>query len=337
MDALTAKHTSPRMLSAFVDWIRPDAQVIKNIEEQADQIRQKLKARAEAEGLVVQSMPWSGSYKKKTNIRRLRRDGQTLIEGHDVDLPFILRPTTKDGKEVKAPLEMFARYAALEYPSNPLTRNRSSVHVEFKNTKIGYDLVPLLAVPGDDLTQILIRTDNERRKTSIQRHIEFVTTRSGTSNAKGVQFNDCVRLVKWLRDMRQFQNSSSKRIPTFLLELLCGYAYDQCSVQKTFPDTLRSWFGFMGQMVRKRQRVSFGTPVSGPSSVRYEWDVLDSAMPENNVVAKWKKDQIDELASWFEKLHKAMNEIVGADIAGNEALVKEKLIALFGDSMKAMR
>jgi Second Messenger Oligonucleotide or Dinucleotide Synthetase domain len=337
MVALTANHTSPRLLSAFVEWIRPDAQATQNIEVQAELIRKALKVRAEAEGLVVQSTPWSGSFKKKTGIRRLRRDGQTIVEGHDVDLPFILRPTTKDGKEVKTPLEMFARYAELEYPSNPRTRKRSSIHVEFKNTKIGYDLVPLLATPGNDLCQTLIRSDGERRKTSIQKHIEFVTTRSGSSNAKGVQFNDCVRLVKWLRDLRQFEKPTARRISTFLLEILCGYAYDQCSVQKTFPGTLASWFGFIGQVIRKRQRVSFGTPNTSPSSGRTEWQVFEPAFSEINIVGLWKKDQIDELAAWFEKLHQAMNEIIGADIAKNETLVKQKLVQLFGESMKAMR
>jgi Second Messenger Oligonucleotide or Dinucleotide Synthetase domain len=336
MVALGSKHTSPRMLTAFVESIRPDKQTNERIEEQAEQIRKKIKVRAEAEGLVVQSMPWSGSFKKKTGIRRLRQDGQTIVEGHDVDLPFLLRLTTKDGKEVKTPLDMFARFAELEYPSNPRTRKRSSIYLEFRNTKLGYDLVPLFAVPGDDLTQILVRSDGERRKTSIQRHIEFVTTRSGTSNAKGVQFNDCVRLVKWLRDLRQFKNKTAKEIPTFLLELLCGHAYDHCSVHKTFPETLASWFAHIGVVIRKRQRVSFGGDKPA-SSVRYEWEVLDPAFPENNVVAKWKKDQIDELATFFEKLHQSMNEVIGADIAGNEAVVREKLVGLLGDAMKPMR
>lgn len=337
MIVLDSKHTSPRLLSAFVKWICPDAQATENIEKQADEIRQRIKVRAEADGLVIQSMPWSGSHKKKTGIRRLRRDGQTLIEGHDVDLPFILRPTTKDGKEVKTPLEMFARYAELEYPSNPRTRKRSSVHVEFRKPNLGYDLVPLLATPGNDLCQTLIRSDGERRKTSIQKHIEFVTTRSGTSNAKGVQFNDCVRLIKWLRDLRQFEKPSARKISTFLLEILCGYAYDKCSVQKTFPGTLALWFGFIGQVIRKRERVSFAAQTTSPISGRTEWQVFEPAFSEINIVGSWKKDQVDELAAWFEKLQKAMNEIIGADIAGNEALVKEKLIALFGDSMKAMR
>lgn len=337
MVALNSKHASPRLVTAFVEWIRPDNQTVKNIEEQADQIRKKINARAAADGLVVQSTPWSGSFKKKTGIRRVRKDGQTIVEGHDVDLPFILRPTTRDGKEVTTPLDKFAHYVKLEFPSNPVTRKKSSIYVEFKSTKLGYDLVPLLAVPGDDLSQVVIRSDGERRKTSIQKHIDFVTTRSGTSNGKGVQFNDCVRLVKWLRDVRQFEKPTAREIPTFLLELLCGYAYDQCSVQKTFPETLASWFAHIGTVVRKRQRVSFGASSWGPSSVRAEWEVFDSAIAENNVVAKWKKDQIDELATWFEKLHQGMNEIIGLDIAGNDVLVKQKLVALFGDSMKQMR
>jgi len=336
MIALTSNHTSPRLLDAFANWIRPDEQTVKNIEKQADDIRKAMKARLEAEGIVVQSTPWSGSHKKKTNIRRFRRDGQTVVEGHDVDLPFILRPTMRDGKEVKTPLDKFFQIVKLEFPSNPPVRKKSSIYVEFKSTKLGYDLVPLLAVRGDDLTQILIRSDGELRKTSIQRHIDFVTKRSGTSNAKGVQFNDCVRLVKWLRDLRQFEKPTAREIPTFLLELLCGYAYDHCSVQKTFPGTLWQWFGFIGTVIRKRQRVSFGDGKPA-SSVRYEWEVLDSAIAENNVVAKWKKDQIDELAAWFDKLHQAMNEIIGADIAKNETLVKQKLVLLFGEPMKAMR
>jgi len=325
------------MLSKFVDWIRPEAQTVERIEKQAEEIRVAIKDRATADGLLVQTMPWSGSFKKKTGVRRFRRDGQTVVEGHDVDLPFIVSPKMRDGKDVKTLLDHFARYAEQAYPNNPRTRNRSSVHVEFKNTKLGYDLVPLLAVPGDNTTQILLRSDGERRKTSVQKHIEFITKRSGTSNALGVQFNDCIRLVKWLRDMRQSEKPTARRMPTFLLELLCAHAYDHCKVEKTFPETLAKWIGHIGKVVRNRQRVSFTDFVTQPPPSSGAWGVFDPAFSDSNVVVKWKADQIDELATWFEKLHKTMNEVIGADIAGNETMVREKLVALFGEPMKPMK
>jgi hypothetical protein len=325
------------MLATFVESIRPENATVAHIEKQAPQIHAAMKERATADGLLIQSTPWSGSFKKKTGIRRYRRDGQTVVEGHDVDLPFIVSPKTRDGKEVKTLLDQFARYAEQAYPNNPRTRNRSSVHVEFKNTKLGYDLVPLLAVPGDNTTQILLRSDGERRKTSVQKHIEFITKRNGTSNAQGVPFNDCIRLVKWLRDLRQSERPTARRVPTFLLELLCAHAYDACKVEKTFPETLAKWFDFMGKTAKNRQRVSFTDFVTQSPPSSGVWGVFDPAFSDSNVVGKWKVDQIDELATWFEKLQKATNEVIGADIAGSETMVRDKLVALFGEPMKSMK
>lgn len=337
MGPINTKSTSHVMLAKFVEWIRPEDATVKRIEKQAEEIRGAIKERATVDGLLIQASPWSGSFKKKTGVRRFRRDGQTVVEGHDIDLPFIVSPKTRDGKEVKTLLDQFARYAEQAYPNNPRSRSRSSIHVEFKNTKLGYDLVPLLAVPGDNTAQVLVRSDGERRKTSVQKHIEFITKRNGTSNAQGVQFNDCVRLVKWLRDIRQSKNPSARRVSTFLLELLCAHAYDHCKVAKSFPETLTQWLGHIGKVVRNRQRVSFTdfVPQSPPSSGM--WGVFDPAFSDSNVVAKWKIDQIEELATWFEKLQKTMNEVIGADIAGSETMVREKLVMLFGEPMKAMK
>ena len=61
-------------------------------------------------------------------------------------------------------------------------RTQSSVWLEFAESKINYDLVPMLAVQGTDEEQILLRAGGERRRTSIQKHIEFVKTRTRKSN-----------------------------------------------------------------------------------------------------------------------------------------------------------
>src|SRR5262245_16333746 len=96
---LSTKSTSHRYLIRFVDWIKPDAETEESIRSQADDIRERIKARAIANGLTVRSTPWSGSFAKKTGLRRHMR-GNHEVEGQDVDLPFVVSPQTKEGENI---------------------------------------------------------------------------------------------------------------------------------------------------------------------------------------------------------------------------------------------
>jgi hypothetical protein len=65
---ITNRGRSHRRLAGFVDWIKPDPKMRESIREQADSIRQAIKNRARADGLVVVATPNGGSFAKRTGI-----------------------------------------------------------------------------------------------------------------------------------------------------------------------------------------------------------------------------------------------------------------------------
>jgi len=185
------------------------------------------------------------------------------------------------------------------------TRPRAPIWLDFKSTKLSYDLVPMLAVQGDDEAQVLLRATGERRRTSVQKHIEFIRTRTAKSNelAGRVKFNEGVRLVKWWREMRQSQSQVLEEVPSILINLLCAKAFDEHGVDETYTETLSRWFGRIAHLVRQRKRVDFSDftcPTSHPGSGF--WTVLDPVSPESNIVpSSWSNLQLEELAGWFEE------------------------------------
>jgi hypothetical protein len=239
MSKLSPRSASHGSLSRFVDWIRPEDATELTIREQADEIRRRISAKAADDGLTVRSMPWSGSFAKRTGLRRHMR-GEAEVEGQDVDMPFVLSPTDANGADIDSLLDRFERYAKESYPSTSRNPTKSSVCLDFKSTKLSYDLVPMLAVEGDGEAQVLIRSDGERRRTSVQKHIEFIRSRTRESNEqKGrVKFNEGVRLVKWWREVRQSQSHALTDVPTILIDLLCAKAFDEHGVDETYTETL---------------------------------------------------------------------------------------------------
>ncbi|MDI1480547.1 CBASS oligonucleotide cyclase [Polyangium sp. y55x31] len=337
MGKLSTKSASHRALTHFVDWIKPEEATEETIRTQADDIRKRIKAKAVEDGLVVRSTPWSGSFAKKTGLRRHMR-GNHEVEGQDVDLPFVVSPQTKEGEDIHTLLDKFERYAKAIYPNTRRSTTKSSICLDFKSNNLSYDIVPMLAVVGDDEAQVLLRGDGERRLTSVQKHIVFVKTRTAKSDLLDgrVKFNEGVRLVKWWRELRQSQSDVLDDVPTMLIDLLCAKAFDEHSVDETYTETLSRWFGRIAHIVRQRKRVDFGdfkNPASTPSSGL--WTVLDSVNPENNVVpTSWTNIKLQELARWFEEARDGMTRVIAADIAGDEAAVREELVALFGNAIK---
>jgi hypothetical protein len=336
MPKLSTKSASHGWLLNFVDWIKPEAETDEKIRKQAEEIRTRIKAKATADGLVVRSMPWSGSFAKKTGLRR-HLHGNHAIEGQDVDLPFVVSPQTKEGEDIKTLLDRFERYAKESYPNTRRDPTKSSICLDFKSTKLSYDLVPMLAVNDDDNAQVLLRGDGERRNTSVQKHIEFIKTRTAKSNevAGRVKFNEGVRLVKWWREMRQSQSAVLEEVPTMVIDLLCAKAFDEHGVDETYTETLSRWFGRIANLARQRKRMDFNdfaSPSRSPGGGL--WAVLDPVNPGNNVVpASWKNLQLDELAGWFEEARDGMARVIAADTAGDEGKAREELVALFGTAV----
>jgi hypothetical protein len=337
MSKLSTKSASHKWLSNFVEWIKPAAETDEKIRKQAEDIRSRINGKATADGLVVRSMPWSGSFAKKTGLRR-HMHGNHDVEGQDVDLSFVISPQTVEGEDISTLLDRFERYAKESYPSTRRDPTKSSICLDFKSTKLSYDLVPMLAVDGDDEAQVLLRRDGERRKTSVQKHIDFIRTRTAKSNelVGRVKFNEGVRLVKWWREMRQSESAALDFVPSMLIDLLCAKAFDEHGVDATYTETLSRWFGRIANLVRQRRRVDFAD-FKSPAGSRASglWVVLDPVNAENNVVSPaWNGLELDELAEWFEEARDAMARTIAADTAGDDAEAQRELVALFGTAVK---
>lgn len=342
MTNFSTKSTIHKRLSCFVKWVAPEAETGDAIKKQADEIRDRISGKAKDDGLIVVSMPDSGSKAKNTGIRRHLK-GDSEVEGQDVDIAFIVQRKDKHGNEINELIYRFEGYAKKSYPNTSISTTRSSVEMDFSATKLNYDLVPLLETSITDRQELIRRDTGERRKTSIVKHVEFVKKRTNASNEmKGiVKFNDCVRLLKWWRYFRQqdsgvFGNDENdKKVPSFLLDLLCAKAFDDRKVQTTWAHTLADWFGYMANIVKNRKPVYFTDYVKSPQiDTTAAWFVADPVDPTNNIVKNWQPYHITELAKWLEEARDSMVRAIARDEDKDDTGSLESLIEIFGNAFK---
>lgn len=313
----------------FADWIRTDSTKEGLIREQAGEIRQRVKGQATRDGLTVQSMPWSGSFAKRTGIRR-HLQGATPVEGQDVDIPVVVSPKTKDDETLDRLLPRFYAYLDASYPDTPKTTTKSSIKLDFVGTKISYDIVPMLAT-DDPQRQILIRAGGERRETSVQKHIAFIKsrTKASTTLAGRVSFNEMIRLLKWWREVQcQGQNEG---YPSILLDLMAAHAFQAQGVNETYPATLARWFGFLAHEVEQLTPIFFDDYVrwSAPPSGN-PWAVIDPVTPDNNVADKLGRLDVDLLAERLAAARDDILQAIAADLDDDEHAAIDALVPVFG-------
>jgi hypothetical protein len=307
------------------------------IRTQADNIRHAISKKAAADGLVVVATPEAGSFAKHTGLRRHLR-GNSEIEGQDVDLPFIVKLAQTDGERIDELLQRFARYAAASYPNTPRDITGSSVELRFVASKLNFDLVPMLLTNCPD-HQDLLKKNGERRATSLMMHTQFVRHRTRLSDELPgrVKFNDCVRLMKWWRDVRISDGNSIHEVRTMLIDLLCASAYDKFSVEPTYTETLFKWFSWMASVTARRTNVSFDDydtiePLSKTSEGNQLWKVIDPVNVTNNVVhSEWRNIELDELATWFGAGRDGFSRLIAQEQAGNDGNVDAILVDLLGN------
>lgn len=329
-----------RRFSSFVEWLAPEPDKEDDIREQAGDIRERIKAQAGRDGLVIRSTPGAGSFAKRTGLRR-HITGGSDVEGLDVDLPFVVSPRTRSDEELTSLLDRFERYAAALFPDTERERTRSAVRLRFKAARRSYELVPMLATQDPD-RQILIRASGERVETSVQKHVEFIRRRTQDSNALPgrVKFNECVRLLKWWREFRNDHLGLPEplRISSMLIELLCAHAYDAQRVDGTYAPTLLRWLQHMAGVVRLRARVAFLDFVSPAALQRApgpaEWEVLDPVNPSNNIVAQRSRQQLDKLADWLAQACVDLDAATRASAGGKDTESLKHLVDLFGTPFK---
>lgn len=336
MSELTTKSLLHKRITNFVDWIKPESSTRDQIKERAENVRKNIKAKAEEDELIVESTPNAGSFATHTGLRRHYR-GDSEVEGQDVDLPFVINPETVSGEELDELLSRFKKYANASYPDSEIEATKSSVKLKFADN-VSFDLVPMLST-DDSKEQVIIRSTGEEIKTSVQKHAEFIKARNRKSNEQEgrVKFNECVRLLKWWRD---FQSANSYALgsndapPSFLINLLAAYAFDELGVEKTYAETLFKWSAFLAHISESRTAILFtdyNTPEEDSEKI---WTVMDPVNPENNVVGKWNNLKVDELSEWLRSARDDWSRIVHFDHDGNDSKALEYLIKLFGNPFK---
>jgi hypothetical protein len=339
LTAVSTLSRSHRRLAKFVDWIKPEPDTAGVIREQAGNIRRVISGQAEADGLTVLATPEAGSFAKSTGLRRHMR-GDNEIEGQDVDLPFVVKPQTTDGEKIDELLRRFDGYAEASYPRTPRSITASSVELNFVESKLNYDLVPMLKAAKDGY-QVILKKDGTRRVTSVARHTDFITSRTRDSDqlAGRVKFNECVRLFKWWRYVRIGTTSPITEVRTTLIELLCAAAYDRLKVEKTYTETLFKWFSYLANVTKNRTKIEF---TDYPSVEPYDanapgnrlWRVIDPVNCNNNVVhTSWGNIELDEFASWFAAGRDALTRIMSHEAMGNDGTVDDILAELFGNAI----
>lgn len=322
-------------LANFASWIRPDPDKAEDTREQRDEVRDRIRGKAESDGLTVRSTPGSGSFATSTGLRRHMLGGAEH-EGQDIDCPFVLSQTDDDGDPLDELLGRFEGYAKSSYPDTPRVRTKSSVRLSFVASKRNFDLVPMLAVSGKDDEQVLLRAGGERRRTSVQKHVEFVKRR--TTDCQGlktcVSFNDMVRLVKWWREFHLSQNALIDDVPSFLILLLCAKAFDQTGVRATWTDTLYAWFDYVQSCAARRTDITFSDYTTArPERITAKWKVIDPVNPENNAVpTTWTGIAIDELTDWARDARDKLQMASAYDMRGREAEAVDTLCGVFGPS-----
>jgi hypothetical protein len=319
-----------RRLSNFVEWIAPESDREDQLRQRRKSICDSIGAKAQDDALVVRSTPASGSFATRTGLRRHMR-GKSEVEGQDVDVPFVVSPKTKDEERLETLLPRFEKYARESYPDTERETTKSSVRLKFPD-QVNYDLVPMFATK-DAERQTIVRSDGERRETSVQKHADFVNARTHKSKAAPgrVAFNDMVRLLKWWRCFREAEARTIKDMPSFLVNLLAAHAFDHRGVRPAYGETIADWFGFLARVVRKRENVFFEdftpAPGAGPGE---KWAVYDPVNADNNVVDKWSGVMCDELADWLEDSRDAMYEAIAAFDDERESDGIECLVRTFG-------
>jgi Second Messenger Oligonucleotide or Dinucleotide Synthetase domain len=334
MDGLSTKSKLHTRVSNFVGWIAPDSETREEIKKQADEIRERISNKAKEDGLQVTSTPRAGSFAKKTGLRRHMR-GNSEVEGQDIDVPFVVKPAAENGFALQPMVNKFLKYANDSYPQTEKESTKSSVRLKFTST-LSYDLVPLFATDDSD-KQILVRSTGERILTSVQKHTDFVRKRTEKSDQKKgvVAFNECVRLMKWWRDVRCADASYLKEVPSIIVDLLCAKAFDRFSVQTTYAHTLTEWCAYLAHVVVKREPVWFTDYTQNVAAdSASNWSVIDPVNSDNNLARRFQSYEVDELADWLQNARDTWNRAIAAEMMGDDNRSLEQLMILFGNPFK---
>ncbi len=324
-----------RRMRKFVDWIAPDPQKIPEFRKHAKDVLLTIKNKAIEKDIPVVDAITGGSFDKETGLRRHMR-GDSEVEGQDIDLVFIVN---KQGNSNRFPelVTKFLDVANASYPSTDKKATNCSVQLNFTNPLVSYDLVPVYKTEKPKY-QLLVRKDLETRLTSVELHTEFVVKRTSRSKSSSgvVEFNECVRLLKWWRCEFEKTAFHLREIPSVVVELLFAKAFDEKGVKTTYAETLVDWLWTAAGLVERKTQIYFndyvgGKPAAPPAGA---WHLHDPVNFDNVITKTWTSTEIQEFADGLKKAATNLQRAIRCDFQGDDVGSLESLIAVFGNPIR---
>lgn len=208
--------TPSARFTEFIKDITPSATTNSRSASAHTSVRDVLTCDDEYKGEIIRTFV-GGSYKRKTAIRPVTKNGDT--ERPDVDIYVVVRGSTSWlSSEYKTPEDVIEElYSALNRNRKVLgitkiTRNRCSIAIS--TNKADMDVSPLLERNNDGYYRIGNRNTGEWYLTEPEEH---TTWSAGVNTDAGMRFNPMVKMFKW---SRQEYPTKSKHPKSIALEVL---------------------------------------------------------------------------------------------------------------------
>ena len=258
-------------VSQFASYILPPKNYLDEANRQSEYMIEQLEGKVDSEeGLEISRIFIGGSNATHTTITNLEK------KEFDVDIHVYLK-----GEEVeKKHLRQFLRKLLIQiYPNKAnedFVTTKSSVKVIFRGgIKLNVDVVPVV----HDTTRqgwwgYIPRPNGEKLLTSVPKHIEWVRSKTKSSNPP-VKFNKMVRLMKWWNKYQKINVNS------FSINILTGNSFASgtfsnqwnLALQQVFKSFYSAW---------------------GPSNSDADVMISDPINPENNAASSWTSSQLEK-------------------------------------------
>lgn len=261
--------------------------------KQVDHLIERFDAAAKGDGVInIRKFLKTGSLRKGT-VLRPRGDF-----GVDADVAVYLNTNGASGYDLANLHERIRRMLAKIYPTKKpedFTIQPRTLGIEFKDSGLEMDLVPLIAIdgPGDYGWQPSSQGD-QPVKTSVTKQLEFIRTRKDAY----ANFTALVRLLKFWRNFQELDDS----LRSFTIELILSHLQDTEGAPPSIEEGVLRFFRYVAQSQLKTP-ICFkecGTPQSFPKD---RVVILDPCNVENNVGRKITDQNCNDivakcLAAW---------------------------------------
>lgn len=253
--------------------------------EQVDHLIEGFEAAAKRDSLIdIKKFLKTGSLRKGT-VLRPRGD-----YGVDADIAVFLNGDDLSNYDLADLHGRIRRLLERIYPSKKpadFTIQPRTLGIEFKESGLEMDLVPVMAVdgPGDYGWQPSSQGDKPVM-TSVTKQLEFIRARKDAY----VNFTALVRMLKFWRNFHELDDS----LRSFTIELIVSHLQDAEGVPASLEGGVLRFFRYVAQSQLKSP-ISFkecGTPQSFPKD---RVVILDPCNADNNVGRKITDQDCDDI------------------------------------------